>query len=157
MKVKIGVCIAGVFALDSQGKIVAKRLFEKDVKKITEHIGNSEKEVENFKKTLKKEYKDFEIIELDARKLALESNWVKSNEEFNKIMSSVSIEMTKSKLRKTERDKIAMQVAGMVESIDKNVNIFIEHLREWYGLYFPEANDLLKDNENLPVSVPLSK
>lgn len=148
MKLKIGICIAGVFALDSDGKIVAKRLFEKDAKFIATKLANADNEIEELKKELsKKGYKDFETTELDARSIALKTNWVENNEEFNKIMSAVNIERTKSKLRKTERDKIAMQVAGMMDSVDKNVNVFVEHLREWYGLYFPEANDFLKDNE----------
>ncbi|MFH1106159.1 MAG: hypothetical protein V1731_03035, partial [Candidatus Aenigmatarchaeota archaeon] len=72
----------------------------------------------------------------------------KSQSDLNKFLMEINLEITKSKLRKPEIDKIAMQTVGMIDDLDKILNLFVERLREWYGMYFPEINDLLKNHES---------
>ena len=85
-----------------------------------------------------------------VEKLALETEFVSTGEEFSSWLFEVTLEYTRRKLRSAaqKRDLLAAQAIRAIDDIDKTVNLFVARLREWYGLHFPELNDIVKDHES---------
>ena len=83
-------------------------------------------------------------------KLALETGFAGSEEEFLDWLFEAELEYTRRKLRKAaaKRDLLAAQAIRAIDDIDKTVNLYVARLREWYSIHFPELNDLVKDHEN---------
>ena len=174
MKAYIGYCTIGVLGFDEKGKLVDKELFKKDAKYISNNLNASKTEIITEETALinrlkKKGFDGFfgaypktgavaifmdhdNIGENNARslfrKVALDEKWVESEAELNKMLSLIGIESSKTELRNTNKDRIGMRVVGIIDELDKNINVLTEHLREWYGLYFPEINGLVKDNKS---------
>jgi nucleolar protein 56 len=42
-----------------------------------------------------------------------------------------------------------MRAIGVLDELDRTINTLSEHMREWYGLYFPEADKLIQSHEQL--------
>ena len=59
------------------------------------------------------------------------------------------VEKTKKKVEEayTEKDRYIIQAIEALDDLDAAFNLLVERLREWYGLHFPEANQLVKDHE----------
>lgn len=155
----------GVFAFGKSGKLVAYKLFPLDPEKIAGKLQESGdaliKEEKDILKTLSRQgYKEVfldrkvsfpginciyeaenlgrKTLQENFRKLALELKWVSSQAELNRIMAKVQVLLTKEKLKKPRKDRIIMQVIGVIDGLDRTLNTFTERLREWYGLHFPE-------------------
>jgi len=90
-----------------------------------------------------------ELLRRDLTRLALEVGFAKKREEVGEWMRSVSIELTKVKVRKAteKRDLLVVQTIQAMDDLDKTVNLFINRIREWYGLHFPELNNLVEKHE----------
>ncbi len=163
MKAYLGTCILGSFAFDSSGKVIDKRLFPKDPLQIASRLDKAKKELIPEEKELmealrKKGIKEIltrfdsdrtaeSILQSSFRKLALDLKWAGSQAELNRILSAVSIEQTKSKIKEVKRDRIIIQAIGMLDETDRVINVFSERLREWYGLYFPELERQVQSHE----------
>lgn len=82
-------------------------------------------------------------------KIAVETKFVDEEKKFWEWMHSLSIEVTRRKLRETaqKRDLLAAQAVRTIDDIDKIINLLIARLREWYSLHFPELNKEIKDHE----------
>lgn len=82
--------------------------------------------------------------------LALKHEFVSTPEELAEWLFNVEVEYTRRKLRTAaqKRDLLAAQAIRAIDDIDRTVNLFVARLREWYGLHFPELNDLVKDHES---------
>ncbi len=83
-------------------------------------------------------------------RLAVEKGFASSEEEFAEWLFEVELEYTRRKLRKAaeKRDLLAAQAIRAIDDIDRTVNLYVARLREWYGLHFPELNDLVKEHED---------
>lgn len=59
------------------------------------------------------------------------------------------MEKTKKKVEEayTEKDRYIIQAIEALDDLDAAYNLLVERLREWYGLHFPEVNQLVKDHE----------
>ncbi len=173
MKAYLGYSIVGVLAFDENGKLLDKEFFKKDAKYISSRLNDAKNKVIDEEVRLANRLKARGFTELSGtykksgqvtiggddaklgennaksvfRDAAIKEKWAGSQSELNKIMSSVGIESSKTELRGTDKDKVGMRVVGMIDELNRNTNTLAEHLREWYGLYFPESNGLLKDNE----------
>jgi len=184
MKAYIGTCVMGSFAFDSKGKILEKRLFPKEPELIASKLSKAKTEVipeekeiieslrkKGFKEivwdkqasfqgvscTFEKENLALQKLQSDFRKLALEFKWVSSQAELNQILTKVNIELTKTKIREVKRDRIVIQAIGMLDELDRVINVFVERLREWYGLYFPELERTVQSHEKFADIVSLGK
>ncbi|RWX72902.1 MAG: Box C/D RNA-guided RNA methyltransferase subunit Nop5 [Candidatus Methanosuratincola subterraneus] len=60
--------------------------------------------------------------------------------------TSESIVRTKIKAASEKRDRLVAQAVSALDEIDKNVNITVSRVREWYGLHFPELDSLVPDH-----------
>jgi len=73
---------------------------------------------------------------------------VSSHEEIDKFIYSVSMLLTRKKLREAaeKRDLLVAQAINAIDDLNKSINLLVTRLREWYGIHFPELNDLIKDH-----------
>lgn len=171
MKIYIITTFIGCFGV-KENKIVSHRIFPKDVEEIGEKLKISETELIQEEKDLLKEltskgYREIifsspkegvtlvepnntaeQFIKENLKDLAIKYGFVKDQAEFNQFFSKVNIELTKSKIKKSvERDKLVIHINGAIEEIDRSLNVFIERIREIYGLHFPEMNRIVNDHE----------
>ncbi|MEM1537315.1 MAG: hypothetical protein QXK12_01550 [Candidatus Nezhaarchaeales archaeon] len=72
-----------------------------------------------------------------------------SKMELNAFYHAVSLELAKRKLKEAveKRDLLVAQAVTAIDDVDKTINLLVSRLREWYGVHFPELNDLLEDHE----------
>ena len=83
-------------------------------------------------------------------RLAVETGFAGSEEEFADWLFRAELEYTRRKLKGAaeKRDMLAAQAIRAIDDIDKTVNLFVARLREWYSLHFPELNDLVREHED---------
>jgi nucleolar protein 56 len=174
----------GSFAYDKDKKMIDYRLFPKKPEEIVERLEKAkeailpeEKEIIfnliqlGYKELVWDKSMQFEgigtiqqeeniakqALQEDFRKLAIELQWVTTQAEFNEIMSKVNVLLTRQKLKEERRDKLIMHAVGVLDELDKTLNNFSERIREWYGLYFPEAGQLKSHEKYLEVVARFGK
>ncbi len=167
--------ILGSFAFDADGKLLEHRLFPKKPEIISEKLAKArsgeiipeeremleslrkkgvkeivwdkKEDVKGFTCITKKDNLGEETLKSSFRKLAMDLKWVFSQSELNELLSKVNIESTKKELKKEKRDVIVMRVIAVIDELDKDLNVFSELLREWYGLHFPEMDRAISSHE----------
>ncbi len=171
MKAYVAKCVLGVLAFDEKESLIAYKLFEKDpeaiAKKLSDVCGEEKEVVENLKNIgYTKIFSENKIKDTLYEKDNIASRLVReklrefskdldfgSDVELNKLLSQVNIQATKVKISQQKKDKILMQVIGVISEIDKATNVFSERLIEWYGLHFPEMQRVLNSNERYVKTV----
>jgi nucleolar protein 56 len=171
----------GSFAFDSEENILEKRLFKKDPEEVSRKLKKTRKgemipEEKDIVDALKirgiKEIVWSKKIQVSGiscleekdnlaekkltsefRKLAMDFKWSNSQADINDFMSKVNIELTKTELKKEKKDILLMRVISVIDELDKEINIFTEMLREWYGLHFPESLKHVKSNQKFTEMV----
>ncbi|MFX0105689.1 MAG: C/D box methylation guide ribonucleoprotein complex aNOP56 subunit [Candidatus Hodarchaeota archaeon] len=101
-----------------------------------------------------KTYFERNSVELKAIRLNLEEHLkrigiTKSSEKILAQYKKVSEELTRRKISEMSghSDNIITQIITVLDVIKKSISLFSSHLREWYGLYFPELTDkIIEDN-----------
>lgn len=80
--------------------------------------------------------------------LAVEGGFIKAEAEWLDFIHTMSIRITRMKLRKVaeKRDLLAIQAIRAIDDIDKTLNLFASRLREWYSIHFPELDDLIREH-----------
>jgi len=70
-------------------------------------------------------------------------------EEYRKLLFEVSDLVTRRKLRQAveKRDLFVAQAISALDDVDKIMNLIASRIREWYGLHFPELEELVRDNK----------
>ncbi|MHA1783687.1 MAG: C/D box methylation guide ribonucleoprotein complex aNOP56 subunit [Candidatus Helarchaeota archaeon] len=76
----------------------------------------------------------------------------KTEEEFKQISKKVATIITRIRIKETAegqsgKDKLVIQAIESLDILDKSNNLFIERLREWYGLHFPELDKKIQNHE----------
>ncbi|MDI6825901.1 MAG: C/D box methylation guide ribonucleoprotein complex aNOP56 subunit [Candidatus Aenigmarchaeota archaeon] len=157
----------GIFAFDENGEVIGQILFPRDAKKVAEKIVQDEltteekQMVEQLKKkgytlfisSKKNEVYQSEEENLGERKFRQNFRMFAKQEKFsdselNVFLTEVGIQLTKMRMKEVvKKDKIIMQAVDAIDEIDKSLNIFVERLREWYGLHFPEMGRLIEKHE----------
>lgn len=71
-------------------------------------------------------------------------------EQYYDKLREVSIEITRSKVKEVaeKRDLFVAQAIRALDDVNKTINLFASRVREWYGLHFPELDELVEDHEN---------
>jgi len=172
MRLYIVTTFIGCFGVDEHNKIVSFKPFPREPDKIASKLKLSEIEMIDEEKQIqnelwKKGYKEFifsvrksgvkhtepenvaeQFVKENLRKLAIEKKVVKDQVEFNQLLTKVNIELTKVKIKRAiERDGLIIYFNGAIEELDKSINIFVERLREIYGMHFPEMDRIVSDHE----------
>jgi len=81
--------------------------------------------------------------------VALESEFVKDEQELGLWNRNVSLELAKLRIKgaSEKRDLIVAQGIQTLDDLDRTVNLFMGRLREWYSVYFPELDRLIEKHE----------
>ncbi|MEM2001719.1 MAG: hypothetical protein QXZ28_00040 [Candidatus Methanomethylicaceae archaeon] len=77
--------------------------------------------------------------------------WQKTGLKLAKIVrmqKEVAENLAKAKVRAASerRDRLVAQAVTALDEVDKNINIMVSRVREWYGLHFPELDSLVPDH-----------
>lgn len=88
-------------------------------------------------------------IRLQMEKIALNSGFIQASDELISWNRDVGIELAKLKIKKAseKRDLILGQSIQTLDDLDRTINLFINRIREWYGIHFPELDRLLEKHE----------
>ncbi|MBW9220416.1 Pre-mRNA processing ribonucleoprotein [Methanothermococcus sp. SCGC AD-155-N22] len=72
-----------------------------------------------------------------------------SYEEFIEKTNLWTTELTKLLMKEASerKDKLIIQTVSALDDLDETLNLFSERLREWYSLYFPEMDKIIKKHE----------
>ncbi|MEM5836158.1 MAG: hypothetical protein QXR09_02525 [Candidatus Aenigmatarchaeota archaeon] len=163
--------LIGVFGVSEENEIICFEPFPKDPEKIAEKLEVSKKEVldeeekvqEELKKkgfkeivfsiekpgvrSYQKDSKAKNYVTENLRNLALEYGFVKDQVEFNQLLTKITIELTKNKIKKSiEKDSLVINLIRIIEDIEKTVNALSGRLREFYSLHFPEMDRIIQDH-----------
>ncbi len=70
--------------------------------------------------------------------------------EYNVICYEVSLRLARRKVRKAveKRDLFIAQAIAALDDVNKTLNLFASRVREWYGLHFPELDEILDEHED---------
>ncbi|TAL48247.1 hypothetical protein EPN87_01000, partial [archaeon] len=172
MRAYIVTTLLGVFGVDERNKILAFKPFPNDPAKMAEKLRLSDVEMIEEEKQVRnelgrKKFREFvfsyrkpevkhiepnnkaeKYIKENLRKLAVDYKFVKDQAEFNQLLSKVNIELTKVKIKRAiGRDSLVIQTNRTIEELDKSINVFMERLREFYGLHFPEMDRAVDSHE----------
>jgi nucleolar protein 56 len=90
-----------------------------------------------------------ELLRGDMVRYAKEVGFAKDEAEVGRWLHRVSMELTKLKVRKAteKRDMVVVQAIQAIDDLEKTVNLFMNRIREWYGLHFPELSRLVEKHE----------
>ncbi|MCS7123585.1 MAG: hypothetical protein RMJ17_03375 [Candidatus Aenigmarchaeota archaeon] len=133
----------GIVVLDENKNIIEIKSFGKNPKEAAKKFleTNVEKEFlksEEIEKYVKENIKD----------ICIKKGLFNNVTEFYSFVSQVAIEISKVKIKESiKKDKIVANVSNCIEEMEKSINVFVERLREWYSVHFPELNKLVEDNE----------
>ena len=80
--------------------------------------------------------------------LFVQSGFFSSEEEISKFLQNFSIEYSKQQIRDVSGKEDLQFIEGInsLDELDKAVNILMARINEWYGLHFPELENLVKDS-----------
>jgi nucleolar protein 56 len=90
-----------------------------------------------------------EALRSRMNEIALQSGFVKDEQELSLWNRNVSLELAKLRIKgaSEKRDLIVAQGIQTLDDLDRTVNLFMGRLREWYGVYFPELDRLVEKHE----------
>ena len=74
------------------------------------------------------------------------------NTLWSEKVAQISEELTRRKVSQASghSDNVITQIITVLDVIKKSLSLFSSHLREWYGLHFPELTDkVIEDNITL--------
>lgn len=83
------------------------------------------------------------IVKIVEEKLSIQP------QEYYSKLWETAIELTRRKVRKAaeKRDLFIAQAINALDDINKTINLLASRVREWYGLHFPELDDLVEEHE----------
>ncbi|AJC71806.1 C/D box methylation guide ribonucleoprotein complex aNOP56 subunit [Thermococcus guaymasensis DSM 11113] len=167
MKVYIAENVRGIYAFDESGKLIASKPFsgkpEISLDKLLK--GEPSDELIALLDELKGEgYKEFIVEDTELGRKLKELGYNATAEFPNiageKLRSSpgeflgdnwfdeyytVGVALTRLRIQEQSgaRDKMIIQAIEALDDIDKVINLLVSRLREWYGLHFPELDEIL--------------
>ncbi|MFW9987845.1 MAG: C/D box methylation guide ribonucleoprotein complex aNOP56 subunit [Candidatus Odinarchaeota archaeon] len=111
-----------------------------------ESLSSKKFEIKTILETKSIELKEFRVnLEKNLKKIGIS----KAREEILNQYKIVSEELTRIKVSQVSghSDNIITQIITVLDVIKKSISLFSSHLREWYGLHFPELTDkIIEDN-----------
>ncbi|MFP3984510.1 MAG: C/D box methylation guide ribonucleoprotein complex aNOP56 subunit [Candidatus Bathyarchaeia archaeon] len=90
-----------------------------------------------------------EVLRLNFEKFALDIGFDMEPQDLRELIREVSLELARLRVKKAgeKRDLMVAQAILSIDDLDKTVNLFMERIREWYGLHFPELDRLMEKHE----------
>lgn len=144
-KIEEGKIIEEISTLINKLKTKGYSNFVFDNKEIVRKI----QEKLNIEASFEKSSEASRIFRENFDNFALESNFFKNKDQIRAYIHNVSIELAKIKIKKTieKRDLLVAQAVQSIDDLDKSLNLFMNRIREWFGLHFPELDRLLDKHE----------
>ncbi|MDI9623493.1 MAG: ATP-binding protein [Methanothermobacter sp.] len=175
MKCYLVPCVAGFIAFNEDLDIVDYELFPRRsiISKLLKFEKGLIPEEERIIKRLLKDYQKISIESLhrwkygkfkgvilespniggeylreNLRKILRKIGFIKGG-EFQEIIYEIHMGMTIKKLEESfrEQDKLIIQAVNTLDDLDEATGKFVERIREWYSIYFPELESV-KDHEH---------
>ncbi|AIU68953.1 C/D box methylation guide ribonucleoprotein complex aNOP56 subunit [Thermococcus eurythermalis] len=167
MKVYIAENVRGIYAFDESGKLIASKLFNGKPETSLDRLlkGEPSDELIALLDELKGEgYEEFIVEDTELSRKLKELGYNATAEFPNlageKLRSSpeeflgdnwfdeyytVGVALTRLRIQEQSgaRDKMIIQAIEALDDIDKVINLLVSRLREWYGLHFPELDEIL--------------
>ena len=114
-----------------------------------QEMARSAREKLNIEVTAEASSEAGKLLRENLEKFAVELEFVEKPEQLRVRVHTVSIELAKMKVKKTieRRDLLVAQAVQTVDDLDKSLNLFMNRLREWFGLHYPELDRLLDKHE----------
>jgi len=114
-----------------------------------EALAKSVKNELNLKVEVKRQCKTIQEFKEKIPNYAIQLGIVKDVDEFKKLLHEVTLEMTKMavSIAIAKKDLYAIQAIRCIDNLDKALNLFSIHAREWYSLHFPELDKLIEKHE----------
>ncbi len=176
----------GIIALDEEGNVIYKVMYEGNDQVIAQKLTSIEKGevvpelikiIEELKNrgfdSLILEHKElarnlasmFKDVEISAKipskggelfrehfldRYLKEVYGIENFEDYYKRVYDITVLQTRLKLRKAaeKRDLFIANAISAVDDCDKMMNLMASRLREWYGLHFPELEELVRDHRD---------
>jgi nucleolar protein 56 len=90
-----------------------------------------------------------ELVRSRIEQFAIETSFVKDAEEFSLWTHNVTMEIAKQRVKGAveKRDLIVGQAIQTLDDLDKAINLLMSHVREWYGVHFPELDRMMDKQE----------
>jgi len=168
-KVYVAENVNGVYAFDDEGHVISNRRF-KGVESLDRILrGEPSEELIELVESLKDEgYAEFSVedpeLARNLRELGYEVTFEFPNlggevlrdrpaeflgEDWFEKYFRAGMELTRSRIQEQSgaRDKMVMQAIEALDDIDKVLNLLVSRLREWYGLHFPELDEILPKHQ----------
>ncbi|ASJ10202.1 C/D box methylation guide ribonucleoprotein complex aNOP56 subunit [Thermococcus sp. P6] len=167
MKAYVSENVGGVYAFDESGNLIDRRTFSGRPEEVLDRLlkGEPDEELLKFLDALKeKGYDEFVVEDTELARNLRELGYsataefpspagkrLRSNPEeflgegwFERYYS-VGVALTRLRIQEQSgaRDKMIIQAIEALDDIDKVTNLLVSRLREWYGLHFPELDELL--------------
>ncbi|EEB75026.1 rRNA biogenesis protein Nop5/Nop56 [Thermococcus sp. AM4] len=167
MKVYIAENVRGIYAFDESGKLIASKPFSGKPEVSLDRLlkGEPSDELLVLLDELGGEgYEEFIVEDTELSRKLKELGYNATAEFPNlageKLRSSpeeflgenwfdeyytVGVALTRLRIQEQSgaRDKMIIQAIEALDDIDKVINLLVSRLREWYGLHFPELDEIL--------------
>ncbi|EHP83039.1 hypothetical protein [Methanotorris formicicus] len=90
-----------------------------------------------------------EIVRTNLYELGKKFGVFKDYDDFINKMNFWALELTKLSMKSfsQQKDKLIIQTVEALDDLDKILNLLSERIREWYSLYFPEMDKIVKKHE----------
>ena len=99
-------------------------------------------------KSISLELKDFRLnLLIQLKKVGI----IKTKDEILAQYKEINEELSKKKvsLASGHSDNMIIQIISILDVLKKSISLLSSHLREWYGLHFPELTDKVIDDNML--------
>lgn len=137
----------GLFVFSDNKELLHYRLSSK----------NPSKAVEEF--LMQPQLAGYELIENDfagqllrknIRDYAISLGFCQNDREFNEFLSAFAAILARRAMKgSVGRDKLLIQASGALENLNDSVSLYLERLKEWYSLHYPELDIGQKEVEEI--------
>lgn len=88
-------------------------------------------------------------LKADYDNILISYGGFKNTIEITELLNQVCLEYTSEKIKisSARRDMLVIQAIEALNDLDKNLNLNLSRLREWFSLHFPELNDLISNHQ----------
>ncbi|HNZ61076.1 MAG TPA: C/D box methylation guide ribonucleoprotein complex aNOP56 subunit [Methanofastidiosum sp.] len=168
----ICVNVNGIYLLDNKGKINDFEAFSKGTKPSVKSIIKLEKgkvpyelkkimernpDLSFFSEYELKDKAEFQFIFPNEGGILFRENHMGNLEkaligedEYRKKQKAVLQELARLKVTSLlgEKDKLIIHAVYSLNEFDETINLFLERIREWYSIHFPESVAAIPENKN---------
>ncbi|MHA1410114.1 MAG: C/D box methylation guide ribonucleoprotein complex aNOP56 subunit [Candidatus Odinarchaeia archaeon] len=103
----------------------------------------------DIKLILEKNSDVFRTVRDNLENLIVDYTPLKNSNEVTSFLNNLCLVYTKEKIKRSSerKDLIIIQAIEALDDLDKNINLYVSRLKEWYSLYFPELGQLISNPE----------